>query len=143
MRPMRYTSSETLPPKIARDRDHNIYLDLYALERIRAALQRELRLRPGQRSLARQIGISRGSLRKFLEDQSVPTLEVQHQLQEWTKDRPDVWTPPGAVALALLVFDLPHQSRGAARLRLARLLADVHAEEGRPVPAWLALELET
>jgi len=140
MRP-RYHARAGVHPEVedARTLDH--LLDLYALERIRQVVHRELRVHGGQRTLAREIGISRGSLRKLLTDQSVPSYTVRRRLQEWIADRPHPWTPPGAVALSLLVYDLPYQARGEARRRLARQLRAIFTEAGEEVPAWLADEV--
>lgn len=142
MRAYRYRTSEQMPPENAQRHDLNIILDLYELERIRQALRRELRVHTGQETLAREIGISRGSLRKLLETQSVPTPRVLQRLRDWSADRPEVWTPIDALALALLVRDLPAEERGEARLQLARTLGNLFTQAGRPVPDWLAQEME-
>lgn len=141
MRPMRYLSSERVRPDLAPEHDLNIYLDLYRLERIRQALRRDLRVHNRQQDLAREIGISRGSLRKFVENQSIPSYEVQQRLQDWVDSRPPIRTPPGAVALVLLVHDLPYQQRGEARRRLARELAAIYGEAGREIAQWLTEEV--
>lgn len=142
MRPTRYISSERMRPDLAPEHDLNIFLDLYRLERIRQVLRRDLRVHSRQQDLAREIGISRGSLRKFVDSQSIPSHQVQQRLQDWVDSRPPIWTPPGAVALVLLVHDLPYQQRGEARRRLARELAAIYAEGGREISAWLTEEME-
>lgn len=142
MRPTRYLSGERVRPDLAPEHDLNIFLELYLLERVRRMVRRDLRVHNGQQDLAREIGISRGSLRKFIEDQSIPSHPVQQRLRDWVESRPPIWTPPGAVALVLLVHDLPYQARGEARRRLARELATIHGEAGREVARWLAEEIE-
>ena len=142
MRPTRYLSGERMRPDLAPEHDLNVFLELYLLERVRRMVRRDLRVHNGQQDLAREIGISRGSLRKFIEDQSIPSHPVQQRLHDWVESRPPIWTPPGAVALVLLVHDLPYQARGEARRRLARELAAIHSEAGREVVRWLAEEIE-
>ncbi len=142
MRPTRYQLGERKRPDLAPEHDLDILLELYLLERVRRVVRRDLQVHSGQQDLAREIGISRGSLRKFVEDQSIPSSPVQQRLRDWVDSRPPIWTPRGAVALALLVHDLPYQQRGEARRRLARELAAIHAEAGRELPRWLAEEIE-
>lgn len=141
MRALRYPLTGGFPPEIARTRDIHTFLDQYALEHIRHALRRELRVHSGQLALAREIGIARGSLRKFIDMQSTPRPANMDRLREWASDRPEVWTPIGAVCLATLVLDLvPAEARAPARRHLARELAVFYARAGQPVPAWLAAE---
>lgn len=142
MRPTRYLSGERVRPDLAPEHDLNIFLELYLLERLRRVVRRDLRVHNRQQDLAREIGISRGSLRKFVEDLSIPSHPVQQRLRDWVESRPPIWTPPGAVALVLLVHDLPYETRGEARRRLARELAAIHGEAGREVARWLVEETE-
>lgn len=141
MRPPRHPPRAGTPAELADARTLDLLLDLYALERIRQVVRRELRVHGGQQTLAREIGISRGSLRKLLADQSTPSHAVRQRLQEWIANRPHPWTPPGAVALSLLVHGLPHRVRGEARRRLARQLRAIVTEAGGEVPDWLADEV--
>lgn len=136
MRALRYPSTGRFPPEIARTRDINTFLDQHDLERIRQALRRELRVHSGQLALAQEIGIARGSLRKFVDMQSIPLPANMDRLREWAADRPEIWTPIGAVCLATLVLDLvPAEARAPARRHLARELAALYARAGQPVPA--------
>ncbi len=53
--------------------DFNRFADVHAIESLRLAVRRELRVHRGQRALARLIGVCRGTLRKFVEMRSLPT----------------------------------------------------------------------
>lgn len=128
-------------PAIAQGHDLRLFGDLYDLERVRQVLRRELKVHGGQAGLAREIGISRGSLRKFLNDLTIPTHPVTERLVEWTADRPEGWTPPGAVAVTLLVHDLPRHLRGPAHRRLLETFAAIHTEAGVALPEWVAAAL--
>ena len=142
MRPTRYLSGERVRPDLAPEHDLNIFLELYLLERVRRMVRRDLRVHNGQQDLAREIGISRGSLRKFIEDQSIPLPPRAAAAPGLGGEPPTHLDTPGAVALVLLVHDLPYQARGEARRRLARELAAIHGEAGREVARWLAEEIE-
>lgn len=123
-----------------RERDFDRFVDERGLEELRQALRRELRTHAGQRTLARTAGVSRAVVRKFAEGRSVPTPESLARLREWAADRPPVETPLGAVALALLVAELPPGERTAARRRLAEALAAAYVAAGAEVPPWLVRE---
>lgn len=123
--------------KIVRDR----VLAEWKLEGLRQIVRRELRVHAGQRVLARNLGISRAVIRKFLEMRSVPTAANMALLTDWAADRPEVDTPLGAVCLALLSSELAPGMRYAGRRRVAEALAGVYAESAAEVPAWLADEL--
>lgn len=140
MRPSRYRSSQHLPSQSARLHDMAILMDLYDLERLRQVVRRELKVHTGQRTLAQEIGISRGSLRKLLEMQSVPTHHNLERLKEWATDRPEVWTPLGALALAVLVMDLPAEMRADLRRQVACLVESAYFRLGQSPPDWLARE---
>ncbi|HEX7240677.1 MAG TPA: hypothetical protein VF263_10445 [Longimicrobiaceae bacterium] len=142
MRPTRYTSSQHLSPEVAMRRDFRILTDLYEMERLRQVLRRELAVHTGQRTLAAEIGISRGSLRKFVDMQSMPTHRTLQLIREWAANRPDARTPLGAVALAVLVMDVRLEARGDVRGEVARLLEAAHVRIGQPVPPWVAAECE-
>ena len=140
MRSRRYTSSQHLPLASALRHDFAILMDLYELERLRQVLRRELTVHTGQRTLAAEIGISRGSIRKFLDMQSIPTHQTLQRIKDWAGNRPDAWTPLGALALSVLVMDVPAEARGDLRRCLAGLLEATHARIDQPVPQWLAGE---
>lgn len=115
------------------------------LERARVAegqrrvLRAELRHLP-QRLLAPVVGISRGSLRKFLA-MSTPGRATRDRIGHWCADRPEPDTPAATVALALLAGEFRAPARPAVRRRLAATLLDLYAEEGRQPPPWLREEL--
>lgn len=62
---MRYGTLER--DRMLEGRVHERFADALDLEALRLAVRRELRVHRGQRALARLIGVSRGSLRKFVE----------------------------------------------------------------------------
>lgn len=140
MRAARYQPSDHKPIDQARRHDLNAFIDELDLETLREAIRRELRVHGGQDALAQSIGVSRGTLRKLIAMQSVPTLRNLDRIREWTEHRPAVRVPLGGVSLALIVKYLPARVRGATRLRLARDLASAYAEAGQPVPVWLTAE---
>lgn len=142
MRPYRYTSSQHLPRASALHHDFDILMDLYELERLRKVLRRELAVHMGQRTLAAEIGISRGSLRKFLEMQSIPTHQTLQRIKDWAGNRPDAWTPLGALGLAILVMDVPAEGRSDLRRQLACLLEAAYTRMDQPVPEWLSAECD-
>lgn len=115
------------------------------LERARVAegqrlvLRAELRHLP-QRILAPIIGISRGSLRKFLA-MSVPGRATRVCIRQWCADRPEPDVPLGAVALALLAREFRVSLRPAVRRRLAQTLAELFVEAGTQPPPWLREEV--
>jgi hypothetical protein len=123
--------------KIARDR----ILAEWKLEGLRQTLRRELRVHSGQRVLARNLGISRAVIRKFIEMRSVPTRANMALLTDWAADRPEVDTPLGAVCLAVLAGELQPGMRHPGRRRVAEALAGLYAESASEIPAWLADEL--
>lgn len=87
----------------------------------------------GQRALARLIGVSRGSLRKFVEMRWLPVPENLEKVREEAADRPEVRAPLGVVALAMLASEVP----AGARLRLAGEVARACAEVGMEMPGWV------
>jgi hypothetical protein len=101
----------------------------------RAALRRRLQSVP-QRLLAALVGISRGSLRKFL-DGSSPSSAARRRIREWCADQPEPDTAPGAIALNLLAAEFPACRRGWARRQLAGFLIRLHEEAGQHPQAWL------
>lgn len=120
--------------KLAFDR----FANEYGLEELRQAVRRELRTHCGQEALARMIGVGRAVIRKLVDMRSVPQDEHLDRIREWMADRPAVETDVGAVALALLVADLPAAERYRARFELAGELADAYRRVGVEVPQWLA-----
>ena len=140
MRAARYLPSDHLPVDQARRRDFTLFVEEHELESLRQAIRRELRVHGGQEVLAREIGVSRGTLRKLIGMQSIPTQPNLERIREWTEHRAGVRVPLGAVCLALLVRFLPAEVRATARLRLARELSLAYVEAGRPVPLWLTAE---
>lgn len=111
------------------------------LERARVAESRRAALRRGlqsvpQRLLAALVGISRGSLRKFL-DGSSPSSAARRRIREWCADQPEPDTAPGAIALFLLASEFPASRRGWARRQLASSLIRLHEDAGQHPRAWL------
>jgi transcriptional regulator with XRE-family HTH domain len=107
-------------------------------ERRRAALRCALRTLP-QRLLAGLVGVSRGSLRKFLEG-STPSRVARMRIREWCADRPEPDTAPGAVALHLLTSEFRAIQRGWARRCLVEFLIRLHEESGQHPQPWLMEE---
>jgi hypothetical protein len=120
-------------------RDMAHIADLRELELLRQVLRRDLRLHSGQRTLAREIGIDRTVLRKFVSGQSVPESHALHRIREWAQDRPELAIPISQVGLAMLAHDLPPADRPMARKRLAAAFAACFREAGMPV--WVTDEL--
>lgn len=140
MRDPRRVSGQRLPPSLARIRDFDVFADVRSLEMLRQALRREIQVHTSLRALAHDIGVDRGTLRKFLAMESVPRAENLEKIRDWAADRPDLWIPLGTVALALLVNDLPAPLRAPVRRQVAGELADAYTREERRVPEWLARE---
>lgn len=140
MRNHRPVLSVRLPPELAVKRDFDTIADARRLESLRQAIRREVGVRSSLRSLAQQIGVDRGSLRKFLTMESVPGVENLAKIEDWSEERPEVCTPLGAVALGLLVLDPPAPRRGPTREQLARVIAAAFADAKLPVPEWLDAE---
>ncbi len=140
MRAARHLPSDRLPIDQVRPHDLSTFADELAVETLREAIRRELRVHGGQEALAQAIGVSRGTLRKLIGMHSVPTPRNLDRIREWMEHRPPVRVALGAVCLALLVKYLPAASRGEARQRLARALASIYAEAGQSVPVWLTAE---
>ena len=87
------------------------------------------------------IEVGRIVLRKFLEQRAKPTPANLKKIHEWAKDRPEMWTPLGAVLLATIVRDLPGAERARVRREIAYALADGHRRWGQEVPEWVRHEL--
>jgi transcriptional regulator with XRE-family HTH domain len=129
-----------LPTDVAVKRDFDVVADARRLETLRQGIRREVKRQTSLRALAQQIGVDRGSLRKFLTMESVPEWENLAKIEEWLENRAEVWTPLGAVTLGVLVLDLPGPRRGPARKQLARVLASAFTDAGLPLPDWLDAE---
>lgn len=112
----------------------------FALERLRAAVRREVRTHGGQRRAAASIRIPRGALRRLVEMRSAPTGRNMENLENWVADRPETPVTGGMVALALLAGELPADVRAEARRHLGRELAMFFRATG-VLPAWLHEEL--
>jgi DNA-binding XRE family transcriptional regulator len=127
--------------RIARASDSEKLTELLEIEMLRQVVRRELRTHAGQRTLAREIGVHRTTIRKFAEGQSTPETSNLAEIREWAADRPRVEMPMALVALAVLMDDLPPASRPAARQRFASLLMDLYAQTGEGIPTWVTDEL--
>lgn len=138
MPPNRRTTVRRLPPHLACKRDFEVVADARDLETLREALRREVRVHTSLRSLALDIGVDRGTLRKFLAMESVPRAENMNKIRDWAADRPELATPLGSVALAILVRDLPGHCRAQVRRELARELAA--SFKSKVIPEWLEHE---
>jgi hypothetical protein len=111
------------------------------LETLRRALRRELKVHGGQVGLAREIGVDRIVIRKFLDLRTKPIPANLQKIREWMEDRPPAYTPFGCVLLAALVRDLPGANRARARKELAEALAANYQRAGESVPDWVGSEL--
>ncbi|MBB4635642.1 helix-turn-helix domain-containing protein [Longimicrobium terrae] len=127
--------------RIARASDSEKLTELLEIEMLRQVVRRELRTHAGQRTLAREIGVHRTTIRKFAEGQSTPEISNLAEIREWASDRPRIEMPMALVALAVLMDDLPPASRPAARQRFASLLMDLYEETGEGIPTWVTDEL--
>lgn len=116
---------------------HQRFQREFELERLRAPVRRELRVHGGQRRVAAEMRIPRGSLRKLIAMQSVPTGRNRDALESWVADRPEATITGGMVALAVLAVELPAEIRLRARRRLAQELAGLYRDAGVPLPLWL------
>jgi hypothetical protein len=119
------------------------YADERELERLRRTLRRELATHRGQEALAREIGVSRIVLRKFLAYQAVPRPEHLQKIREWAEDRPPLWTPFGVILLATIVRGVPASERAWTRSSLAQVLSAGFRRAGASVPTWLVEEPAT
>jgi transcriptional regulator with XRE-family HTH domain len=134
----RRNTVQRLPPHLARKRDFEVIADARDLETLREALRREVRVHTSLRALALNIGVDRGTLRKFLAMESVPRAENLDKIRDWAADRPELATPLGSVALTLLVHDLPGHRRAHVRRQLAQELAAAFTRH--MLPEWLEHE---
>lgn len=113
----------------------------FHLEGLRQAIGRERRVHSGQRAFARSLGPGRAVVRTFIEMRSVPRAGHLDRLLGWAADRPEPRLHPAPVLLALLVSAVPARARFATRARIARILAEAHADSAAGVPEWIGWEL--
>lgn len=118
-------------------RDIDLFVDVRELETLRSIIRREIRVHGGQRTLAQEIGIDRGSLRKFASGQSVPTPHTLARIREWAADRPAPAIPMAAVAVAILSDEFAPLSRPAARHQIAATLGAIYQNAGLGIPTWI------
>lgn len=124
---------------VAADADH--FADVREIETLRQMVRRELRTHSGQRTLAREIGVHRETLRKFASGQSRPAEANLEDIREWAQNRPELRIPMAVIGLALLMEDLPPTRRPAARRRMVELMSDLYAETTEGTPTWVSDEL--
>jgi hypothetical protein len=127
------------PDGVSRE-EVNAYADERELERLRRTIRAELETHPGQDTLAREMRVGRIVIRKFLEQRARPTPANLRKIRDWAENRPPMWTPYGAVILALAVRDLSGDERARVRRHLAQALADGYRRAGVSVPEWLQSE---
>lgn len=139
---MRSTEKSAAAPAIQKGKDWEGWAKAREREALRGVLRRELRVHKGTRVLSREIGVHRGSIRKFVSGQSEPTPDTLSKMEDWAADRPPVRPANGAVALAILAGELPPLHRPDARRRLASELVQAFQRAGERPPPWLSDELE-
>lgn len=128
-------------PGTLQPREIDALADERELETLRRALRRELAVHGGQMGLAREVGVDRIVIRKFLEMRTRPVPENLQKIRDWVENRPPVHTPFGCVLLAALVADLPGGSRGRTRRELAEAIAANYQRAGESIPDWLRAEI--
>jgi hypothetical protein len=128
-------------PGTLQPREIDALADERELEMLRRALRRELAVHGGQVGLAREIGVERIVIRKFLEMRTKPLPDNLQKLRDWVENRPPTFTPFGCVLLAALVRDLPSGSRAHTRRELADAMASNYQRAGESIPDWLRGEL--
>lgn len=128
-------------PGSIQPREIDALADERELETLRRALRRELAVHGGQVGLAREIGVDRIVIRKFLEMRTRPLPDNLQKIRDWVENRPATFTPFGCVLLAALVRDLPGGSRARTRHELAEAMASNYQRAGESIPDWLRSEL--
>jgi hypothetical protein len=128
-------------PGTIQPREIDALADERELEALRRALRRELAVHGGQVGLAREIGVDRIVIRKFLEMRTRPLPDNLQKIRDWVENRPPTYTPFGSVLLAALVRDLPGGSRARTRRELAEAMASNYQRAGESIPDWLRSEL--
>jgi len=117
-------------------------VDARELETVRQQLRRELRVHGSQRALATEIGISRGTLRKFERGESTPDRVSLAKLTRWAEDRPGLELGTDVLGLALLMEELPPTSRPRSRKRVATVLRAEYLAADLQVPKWISDEIQ-
>jgi hypothetical protein len=112
-------------------------------ESLRYVVQHEVAKAGSAAALARSLGLDARALRRFLAGAD-PTPELWRVLTDPAREREGETTlpPVGNLGLAVVASTLPDHLRGEARLRMARALAALYAEQGEPPPAWLTAVLD-
>lgn len=92
----------------------------------------------GLRPVAREVGMSPTGLQGALEGTAVQNA-TWRKLETWCIRSMVQHAPAEATdrALAVLLRPVPATHRRDARIRLAHALADIYADYGLPVPAWM------
>lgn len=121
------------------DSDH--FFDVRSQEIARQVLRRQVRIHGGQRGLARDIRVDRGSLRKFMSGQSTPEPHTFGLIREFAADRPEPIVPMSLVALALLVEDVKPELRPRARRDVAAVMRAIYSDSGEGAPTWVDDEI--
>lgn len=134
------TLGRKLSPGLVGSVELESYSDQRELELTRQAVAKELRGNPGQEALAREIGVSRIVIRKFVDQVAVPTTENLVKIREWAENTRPVLATYGAVVLALAVAEVRGSSRADARRGIALALLQGYESAGVAVPEWLAVE---
>ena len=114
--------------------------DERVLETLHPILARAAEAPGGVSALAREIGVGRIVLRKFLNEHSRPTPSNLQKMREWALDRPAAYAPFGSVLLRTLTSELPPELRGSARAEVAEALALTYQRAGA-IPNWLRSEI--
>lgn len=117
-----------------------------SLERLRETVALRVQA-TSLRTVARQVGMSPGTLEKFLAGET-PYPRSRQRLQEWwarqsAKPRPDVTAQGVEVAIGALVRDLPPEHRVEAIRRVVAALRRVYREQETEEPEWLGRLAET
>lgn len=129
--------SDALVRTVSPSRDLDHFAAIREREMLRVVLRRDLRNHGGQRTLAREIGIDRTVLRKFVSGQSVPGPSALDRIREFAEDRPEVSIPMAQVGLALLLDGLRPVARPAARKRILAVIAACFRDSGDGVATWV------
>lgn len=94
------------------------------------------------RQVAEEIGLGRTTLHNFISADTMPHPRVRRLLALWylrEKEKEAASEEQTyATAFEILVNTVPLESRHEWRMALATKLAELHAEPGAELPAWLA-----
>ncbi|MFL5384268.1 MAG: hypothetical protein ACJ8GN_17235 [Longimicrobiaceae bacterium] len=112
-------------------------------ESLRCVVQHEAARAGSAAALARTLGIDARPLRRFLAGAD-PSPELWRVLTDHARriEGEKALPPVGNLGFAVVAATLPVALRGEARLRMARALALLYAEQGERPPAWLTAILE-